>query len=426
MGKKKAVKMEEDDDMDALLNNYMSAEDEKHKASTAVVPSVAPRANFASAASGGKIWMHGGETFIDEYTTVTHDDLHVHNTATGEWSSVKSAGTRKPCGRNAHQAVIVDNALFVYGGEYLSKNGDDVIFLADLWRLDLEHLRWNDITGLKLPSARGGHRMAAVGEKSFAIFGGYFDNGRSLKKFNDVGVVQMAGDLKGVALKLDIAAAKPKPRSAMCVTSPQPGMLSVYGGSDSSCKALSDLWVLDLSPALRKEKQQLVWREVQLNNGPGPRLGVSSLSIHGGLTYLFGGLSEVKQEGKKRKQILQHNDLWSVGPDMLATPILPDTDSPSAPCPRMSTSSVHDVTTNHLYILGGIVEGKAQQTLGDMWKIDLANPTAWQRVGEGENVMAMEEEEECEEEEDEESCEDEDMEEDEEEEAPALVTEEKK
>ena len=55
----------------------------------------------------------------------------------------------------------------------------------DLWCFHFSSKRWEKVTASGGPSARSGHRMLAL-KKQLLVFGGFHDNLRDCKYFNDV------------------------------------------------------------------------------------------------------------------------------------------------------------------------------------------------------------------------------------------------
>eukprot|EP01062_Namystynia_karyoxenos_P069376 TRINITY_DN64889_c0_g1_i1.p1 TRINITY_DN64889_c0_g1~~TRINITY_DN64889_c0_g1_i1.p1 ORF type:complete len:793 (+),score=253.16 TRINITY_DN64889_c0_g1_i1:75-2381(+) len=380
MGKKGGAKKKQADTGavdpdDALLAGYRAEQDKVHSAQVTRGVSVTPRANAAFCADSalGRLWLFGGECFSGESTT-TYDDLLFWDIAAGEWCRVKPAGTRGPAARNGHQGVVVGGGLFVFGGEKTSKDGCDITHLSDLWRLDTQHMRWNEtVSGqqAKLPSARSGHRMAPISEDSFVIFGGYHDTGHSrLKKFNDIYVASVAGESVSCR-QAQPSGSKPAARSGCCLGG-RGGMACVYGGVDAGNHPLADMWVV--SPLEEKP----VWREVSYEGGLGPRTGLSlAVPPSDGPALLFGGLTERRAEGagRKQKETVFHNDLWQcdLAARRFARQEADDRGAGGRSRPRARMSAAVCACGGELFVYGGVLEVlKGQETLGDLWQRPLA------------------------------------------------------
>eukprot|EP01064_Diplonema_japonicum_P028831 TRINITY_DN4524_c0_g1_i1.p1 TRINITY_DN4524_c0_g1~~TRINITY_DN4524_c0_g1_i1.p1 ORF type:complete len:755 (+),score=221.68 TRINITY_DN4524_c0_g1_i1:359-2623(+) len=365
MGKKSKKPANKADDDDALLSAYVSAEDDKHKAEVVVVKEVSPRANAAITSGADKMWVLGGECFVGD-ETMNYDDVLYYDIPAGEWNQVKPAGKMAPCARNGHVCCLVNGALFMYGGEYTSKNGIDIFHLGDLWRLDLEHLRWNEITSAKVPSSRSACRMVAVSEDSFLIFGGYHDNGSKLKKFNDLYHVTSTAENKTTSRLVKADGAKPPARSGCCLGATG-STACVYGGTSSSGNALGDMWVIDTAAATP------VWRELEFSrNGLTPRSGIVMTMLEADQAVFFGGLSETAVDtGKKKKKkvVIQHNDTWTL--DLAERSFKEvqssDPEDKARPSPRYSAGITS--CKGAVYVFGGVLEvDKGQTTLGDLWR----------------------------------------------------------
>ncbi|KAJ9471721.1 Protein arginine N-methyltransferase 7 [Diplonema papillatum] len=406
MGKKSKKEQASAGD-DELLQAYVAQADKKHKASVeAVKGTISPRANAAAMlSSDGRFWIHGGECFSGD-TTTTFDELMYYDTAAkpqpgaAKWFAVAPAGKAKPRARNGHQGVATASALFIHGGEYTSKDGIDISHLGDLWRLDLEHLRWNEMVTVAAPSARSGHRMAAVDDKSFVIFGGYYDTGRGkARKFNDLFHFTVDGEtLQSKQVKAN--GDKPSPRSGCCLAATN-NMACVYGGVNAAEKALQDMWILPL------QTDNPTWRSVAFtSNGLNPRMGLSMTVVKSAkgedMPTFFGGLEEFRDAGdakkKKKKQVKLHNDLWMLeaGSQAFRTAAVAD-ESAACPVPRMSAAVGSHA--GDFFVFGGVIEVAAgQQTLGDLWRATTKpdGSVSWRNLDKGAKVLGCDDEDDSE------------------------------
>lgn len=75
--------------------------------------------------------------------------------------------------------------IWIFGGEFTSDTQNQFHHYKDLWVFHMAEKKWEKVTTPNGPSARSGHRMVHV-KKQLIIFGGYHDNLRDYKYFNDV------------------------------------------------------------------------------------------------------------------------------------------------------------------------------------------------------------------------------------------------
>ena len=220
-------------------------------------------------------------------------DLYRYDVDKDRWSRVTNA--KMPHPRSGHQALCHGNFLYVFGGEFTSPNQERFLHHRDAWRFDLQTNIWEQLPAKSGPSARSGHRMATWGKKAI-LFGGFYDNGREVKYYNDV----WEFDLEKCEWKCRCvggdAALGPSPRSA-CHVAVHEDTFVVYGGY---CKnvdddekddersergtTFSDAWSLDLK----------TWKWEKLKRqglAPSARAGASSV-MHAlkKRLVLFGGV----------------------------------------------------------------------------------------------------------------------------------------
>lgn len=109
----------------------------------------------------------------------------------------------EPPPRCAHSTVYYNHALYVFGGEAATDNGERYHHYRDCWRFDLRNLEWTELTPPRnkrlAPSPRSGH-VAVVWQHYMIVFGGFFDAASSTipsskaapaKWFNDVYVLDL-------------------------------------------------------------------------------------------------------------------------------------------------------------------------------------------------------------------------------------------
>ena len=213
---KRQANAKDEEDLDALLAEFRSMQAAQTTVKEEVVPPPSPRANATLTVHPTKeeLLLFGGERY-DGRKNIFYAELYRYTPKRNEWKKVSCPTSPPP--RSAHQAVGVPSSggsLFVFGGEFSSSNrmlatartGNTACARAgpcvselpastmlaesqfhhyrDFWSLDLTTFQWEQITAKNGPSARSGHRMALVRE-SVLVFGGFFDNLREIRYYNE-------------------------------------------------------------------------------------------------------------------------------------------------------------------------------------------------------------------------------------------------
>lgn len=140
---------------------------------------------------------------------------------------VKAPGGPAP--RCGHQMVTTNTnkgQLWVFGGEFASPSQSQFYHYRDLWVFHLGTKQWEKITSPNGPSARSGHRMV-VNKKKLFVFGGFHDNLRDYKYFNDLYAFNMESYKWE---KIEATGNGPAPRSACCMAALNDGRILIYGG----------------------------------------------------------------------------------------------------------------------------------------------------------------------------------------------------
>ena len=75
--------------------------------------------------------------------------------------------------------------MWVFGGEYASPSETQFHHYKDLWCYHFASRRWEKVSASGGPSSRSGHRMVLL-KRHLIVFGGFHDNLRDCKYFNDV------------------------------------------------------------------------------------------------------------------------------------------------------------------------------------------------------------------------------------------------
>lgn len=116
--------------------------------------------------------------------------------------------------------------LWLFGGEFASPTQSQFYHFKDLWVFHIATKKWEKINAPGGPSARSGHRMVHM-KKQLFVFGGFHDNLRDYKYFNDV----YCFNLETYSwVKIETAGIPPAPRSGCVMIPLNNGKIVIYGG----------------------------------------------------------------------------------------------------------------------------------------------------------------------------------------------------
>lgn len=300
---KKELAAKGEDDIESMVKAI--EEEEKKRQEVKEVPVGLPshRSNFSMTAHPDlpEIFFFGGE-FYNGQKTKMFNDLLIYNIKRGEWSQVKSPAGPPP--RSSHQAVIVSQAggqLWLFGGEFTSPSESQFYHYKDLWCFHFSSRRWEKVVVPGGPSARSGHRMAVI-KKYLVVFGGFHDNLRESKYFNDL----YAFDLEARTwTKLVTSGSEPSARSACQMFPTGDGRLAVYGGySKLKGKKGSEKGVVHTDMFLLSQDKhdesgaKWRWQAVkQVGQRPSPRTGLCNAVGRDNRAFMFGGVMDEEKEG---------------------------------------------------------------------------------------------------------------------------------
>lgn len=278
-----------------------------------------PRCNasLVALAERDELILFGGEYFTGNKMYV-YNDLFLFNIRKQEWTKISVPNMPPP--RSAHQAVVVSQQggqMWVFGGEFSSHSQAQFYHYKDLWVLHLRDRRWEQIKAPGGPSARSGHRMIAM-KKQLFVFGGFHDNTRDYKYFNDVHSFNLETYTWTTVNPFGFG---PCPRSGCVFVASDSGRAVVYGGySKERLKkdvdkgtTHADMFVL----ALEKKREGAVegdqrwkWQTVkQSGNRPSPRSGMTGVSGPNNKAYLYGGVFDEEDEDEFLEGVF-FNELW--------------------------------------------------------------------------------------------------------------------
>lgn len=264
---KKAANQKDEEDLQSILDDFKASQAALTAAKEEAVPPPSPRCNCTLTAHPSKdeLFLFGGEHF-DGKKNCFYADLFKYSIKRNEWKRVSSPTSPPP--RSSHQTVAVPTgggSLFVFGGEFSSANQQQFHHYRDFWCLDLATMAWEQVTAKNSPTARSvggphhappckvpptihshaslmaltprldrvqGHRMVHVRE-SLVVFGGFFDNLREVKYYNDCYLFDLSL-YKWTRLTPEPTAPVPSPRSGFQLSADGSvggaGVVLLYGG----------------------------------------------------------------------------------------------------------------------------------------------------------------------------------------------------
>ena len=301
---KKELAARGEDDIESLVKAIEEEERKRQEVKEVKVDPPSHRSNFSMTvhSDNPEIIFFGGE-FYNGQSTKMFNDLLIYNLKRSEWTQIKSPGG--PPSRSAHQAGFVSSGggqLWVFGGEFTSPSESQFYHYKDLWCFHFASKRWEKVTAPGGPSARSGHRMI-VFRKQLLVFGGFHDNLRDCKYFNDL----HSFDLETrVWRKLTTTGPEPSARSASQMFPTADGRVVLFGGY---CKekvkrvekgvTLVDMFLL--SPD-KHDTSGTKWRwqlVKQVGQRPSKRTGMANTVGRDGRIFLFGGVMDMEAAGEE-------------------------------------------------------------------------------------------------------------------------------
>ncbi|XP_043285970.1 kelch domain-containing protein 4-like [Venturia canescens] len=287
-----------EDDIEKVIAEIEREERRRERVVEAVVEPPSRRVNFSFCPHPFKdeLIMFGGE-FHDGRKTTVYGDLFFYNTSKNEWTVVKAPGAPPP--RCGHQAVVTSTGkgeMWIFGGEFSSPSESQFYHYKDLWLYRIGEKKWEKVTVPGGPSPRSGHRMVHLKKKLF-IFGGFHDNLRDYKYFNDLYIFDLSLYQWS---NLNITGNIPAPRSG-CIVLPTPqNTILVYGGySKEKIKKDVDkghvhMDMFILGPQ-KNDESGTKWKWTLTKQSGAiisPRCSASAVSVQPGLAYIFGGVHD--------------------------------------------------------------------------------------------------------------------------------------
>ncbi|XP_067931443.1 kelch domain-containing protein 4-like isoform X2 [Watersipora subatra] len=303
---KKDLAARGEDDIESILAELTKEDERRIEVTVCRCSQPSPRSNMTLCAHPERpeLFMFGGE-YCSGNKTFLYNHLFLYNMKKQEWSQITSPNTPPP--RCSHQAVMLPQGggqMWVFGGEFASPTQSQFYHYKDLWVFHVRDCRWEHVQVKGGPSARSGHRMVAF-RKSLIVFGGFHDNLREYKYYNDVHIFNLE---TRIWTKIEPSGISPLPRSACHLWShPDSARIVMWAGySKEQVKkevekgiVHSDMYALTLEDKRSPESAPLKWKWQLLKPGgdkPCPRSGAASVALGNNRVMLFGGVVDVEDD----------------------------------------------------------------------------------------------------------------------------------
>merc|ERR1739838_38926 len=314
---KKELAAKGEEDIESILSKIVADEKRKSEIIEDLVPPPSKRTSFTLTPHPDKdqLILYGGEYFNGTKTLV-YNDLFFYTIKQDRWIKLTSPGGPPP--RSAHQTVALSQAggqLWVFGGEFTSTTQSQFYHYKDLWVFYFKTKQWEKINAVGGPSSRSGHRMVAV-KKQLIVFGGFHDNTREFKYFNDI----YSFNLENYEWKkLECSGNGPCPRSACQMTAISDGRILIYGGySKEKVKKDAEKGVTHndihiLAPD-KNDTTGLKWKWQSVKQSgvrPSPRCGFIMAPSGNDRAVAFGGVYDEEDEEEELEGVF-YNDLFQL------------------------------------------------------------------------------------------------------------------
>ncbi|OWF37988.1 kelch domain-containing protein 4-like [Mizuhopecten yessoensis] len=318
---KKELAEKGEDDIERLIAEFQTQDKKRVQVVEEKCNPPSPRCNMTLTAHPTKeeLIMFGGE-YCTGNKTYMYNDLFFYNIKKKEWTKVTAPNAPTP--RSSHQALALKQGggqLWIFGGEFASPTQSQFYHYKELWVYHIKDKAWEKISSPGAPTSRSGHRMVHC-KKHIIVFGGFHDNVRDYKYYNDV----YAFDLETYSwTKLEPSGAPPAPRSG-CVMAAIPDQTKViiYGGySKEKLKrdadkgtVHTDMVVLTTEGKVKDENAPLKWKWVHMKQSgtkPSPRCGMSLAVTPGNRAVCFGGVYD-QVEDEEDMDSLFFNEMYTL------------------------------------------------------------------------------------------------------------------
>ncbi|CAE8728963.1 unnamed protein product, partial [Polarella glacialis] len=298
-----------------------------------------PRSHFSLCATpvqsrGDELLLFGGEAFDGRELTF-YSDLYRVDMGQVEvdrpmpWEKLYSAVPMIPGpeARSSHQAVTWDKYMYIFGGEWSSRDQRRYRQFSDLWRFDVTSKpgsRWERVEAKgAVPSPRSGHRMASAPGGHAVLFGGFTeDKKRRATYLDDLYTLHLPSGTWSVTSDAERRrGSRPVARSGHLLFVAGSSAF-VYGGSRPSRKGADTLQVMeDLWRATLGGDGATVWEQIPVQGqGPGRRSGLCQCALaldDPARRLVFGGVADHKMSNpgaagaaKIREVSVFHQDVY--------------------------------------------------------------------------------------------------------------------
>lgn len=249
--------------------------------------------------------LFGGE-YYNGNKVAMYNDLFIYSIKKNQWTRIRAPNGPAP--RTFHQSAFVSRnggELWVFGGEFSSPSQSQFYHYNDLWCFQFQSKTWKKIAASNGPSARSGHRMVVM-KKYLVVFGGYYDNLRNCRFYNDTYLFNLETERwEEMSWKSNGLVECPSVRSA-CQLSVcgKNNTIVLYGGFSKEMlkkgreKAIvhSDMFVLH-HEARKTGQMEWFWKKAKQGGvKPSERLSYSMITISDETALLFGGVHDLKDD----------------------------------------------------------------------------------------------------------------------------------
>lgn len=301
-----------------------------------------PRSHFSLtlsplASRSGELVLFGGEAF-DGRELMFYSDLYrlnVHGVDPSKplpWEKIYSSVPLIPGPepRSSHQVVAWGEHLYMFGGEWSSRDQRRYRQFGDLWRIDAAGgpgTRWQHLTTTATPIPRSGHRMAVTSSGHAVMFGGFSEDKRRRATYlSDLHALPLPSSSSvDTCLTWHEAEVQGSQREGGGGPGMRSGCLLWAGGDDSvfvfggarpkktkkgRCTGeeglviLEDLWRAQLAAPLSTTSSSssgrpgVRWEKLEAQGqGPGARSGLCQCAVSSkspGRRIVFGGVTDLK------------------------------------------------------------------------------------------------------------------------------------
>lgn len=295
---KKRGDEEEDEDIDAILEQFAKEQEELTAVNIEVCERPSKRLNPSMAASPlqGKreLILFGGEV-SDGSVSKFYNHLYTYTIENNIWRKYTSKNAPLP--RSSHaMCAHPSGVVLMFGGEFSSPKQSTFYHYGDTWVLDAETKEWEKVETKRGPSARSGHRLCAW--KNYIILhGGFRDTGVQTTYLQDMWLFDIT-TYKWTQVEFPPAHTIPDARSGHSLIPHAEGAV-LYGGycktklkkGVQKGKVLTDSWLIKMKAdpkAIRFERRR------KQGFQPSPRVGCSMVS-HKNRGIMFGGVYDVEE-----------------------------------------------------------------------------------------------------------------------------------